>query len=170
MKKVVLTGAGGFVGRHFLAINAQRYEIVPVSLRNTEWQQQSFSGFHAVVHLAGKAHEMTKINDQVYFDINTTLTRQLFQKAEAEGVPHFIYISSTKVYGDEVTGVLNEESPCQPTDAYGKSKLEAEQFLLQQNHKCRVAVVRPPLVYGAGVKGNMVNLLRLCEKKMAIAV
>jgi nucleoside-diphosphate-sugar epimerase len=167
--KILLTGAGGFVGTRFLEYNKNRFEITTISLRNDEWQGKNFAGFDAVVHLAGKAHEMSKIDDRIYFDINTELTKKLYQQASAAGVKHFVYISSVKVYGDFPKTVLNESSACLPNDAYGKSKLEAENFLLQQKgEQCTVAIVRPPLVYGPGVKGNMISLLRLCARNIPL--
>jgi nucleoside-diphosphate-sugar epimerase len=167
--KILLTGAGGFVGTRFLEYNRNRFEITAISLRTDDWQEKDFTGFDAVVHLAGKAHEMSRIDERIYFDINTTLTKKLFQKAAVAGIKHFIYISSVKVYGDFPQSILNESSACLPGDAYGKSKLEAENFLLQESGKqCTVAIVRPPLVYGPGVKGNMISLLRLCARNIPL--
>jgi nucleoside-diphosphate-sugar epimerase len=160
--KVIVTGASGFVGKRFVDINTKNFEILTVSLRNNDWQQQTFDGYDTVVHLAGKAHEMQKIDDQIYFDVNYNLTKQFFEKIKKDGVTHFIYISSTKVYGDGSYEYLNEESDCNPTDAYGKSKLQAEQFLLQQTGVI-VTIIRPPLIYGAGVKGNMHKIMELCS-------
>ena len=166
--KILLTGAGGFVGQRFAAYNKDRFQIQPLSLRNNDWKNTSFEGFDVVVHLAGKAHEMGKIDDSIYYQVNTELTKELFQRAAAAGIKQFIYISSTKVFGDQTDGVLTETSPCNPNDAYGKSKLEAEQFLLNQQGSCSVAIVRPPLVYGPGVKGNMISLLELAARKVPL--
>lgn len=166
--KVLLTGAGGFVGKRFLEYNKGTFEIETLSLRNDDWHNKSFDGFDVIVHLAGKAHEMNKIDDGIYFEVNTELTKKLYQKAVAAGVQQFIYISSTKVYGDHPDGVLNEASPANPDDAYGKSKLAAEEFLLSRNDSCTIAIIRPPLVYGPNVKGNMINLLKLCAKKIPL--
>lgn len=166
--RILLTGAGGFVGQRFLEYNKEKFEIETISLRNDDWQNNSFDGFDAIVHLAGKAHEMKKTDDRIYFEVNTELTKKLYQKAVAAGVKQFIYISSTKVYGDHPHGVLNEASPANPDDAYGKSKLAAEDFLLSRNDHCAIAIVRPPLVYGPNVKGNMINLLKLCAKKVPL--
>jgi nucleoside-diphosphate-sugar epimerase len=152
--KIILTGAGGFVGQHFLAEYQAQYDIQTLSLRNEDWKKQSFAGADAIVHLAGKAHDMQLTSGDIYYEINTRLTQSLYEKAVAEGVKHFVYISSTKVYGDEINGVLDENSPLHPTDDYGKSKKQAEEYLRSQT-TIPVAIIRPPLVYGAGVKGNM---------------
>lgn len=166
--KILLTGAGGFVGQRFVEVNKETYGIEILSLRNNEWENRSFSGFDAIVHLAGKAHEMKKIDDRIYFEINAELTQKLYLKAIADGVKQFIYISSTKVFGDHPEGKLNEMSPASPDDAYGKSKLAAETFLLSRNDGCAIAIIRPPLVYGPRVKGNMINLLKLCAGKKTL--
>ena len=163
--KVVVTGAGGFVGGRFMEMNKDRFDLIPVSLRSTPVEGLDLSGVNSIVHLAGKAHEMQPIDDQVYYDINYGLTKKLAEEARRQLVPHFVYISSVKVWGDETPGPLNEHSPCEPTDAYGKSKLQAEEMLLHGSAvSFKVAIVRPPLVYGPGVKGNMIRLLQLADK------
>ncbi len=160
--KILVTGASGFVGKIFVEYNKNNFDISTISLKKEDWQQANFSSFDAVVHLAGKAHEMTKIDDQIYFEVNYELTKKLFEKIKQDTVPHFIYISSTKVYGDGEYEYLNEQSKCNPSDAYGKSKLKAEQYLLEQK-KTIVSIIRPPLIYGSGVKGNMQKIMELCN-------
>jgi nucleoside-diphosphate-sugar epimerase len=162
MLNILVTGASGFVGKRWLEYNKEQFHITTISLKNDEWKSKDFSQIDAVVYLAGKAHEMFKIDDQIYMDINYELTKVFFEKIKKDGVQQFVYISSTKVYGDGDYTYLNETSPCNPTDAYGKSKLMAETFLIQQK-KLSVAIVRPPLIYGAGVKGNMQKIMELCN-------
>lgn len=163
--RLVVTGASGFVGRRFTALNKDTFDILPVSLRNTGVEHINLEGVHCIVHLAGKAHEMNPVPDQVYYDVNYTLTKKLAEEARRKGVPHFVYASSVKVYGDEVTAILDEKSHCIPTDAYGKSKLQAEEMLQNMSGlNFKVAIVRPPLVYGPEVKGNMIRLLQLADK------
>jgi len=167
--KVIVTGASGFIGKRLIEMAEHRYEILPVSLRNNNLSNVDLTGTDVIVHLAGKAHEMKKADDRLFYDINYQLTKQLAEKALQEKIPHFIYISTIKVYGDETNKILNEHSACNPTDAYGKSKLQAEQYLQTISaHKMAVAIVRPPLVYGPEVKGNMMRLLRLSNKKIPL--
>jgi nucleoside-diphosphate-sugar epimerase len=163
--RLAITGSNGFVGRRFLTYNSDRYQFVPVSLRDRKPREIDLSGIDVLLHLAGKAHDMQPVPDQVYYEVNYSLTKELAEKAKADGVPHFIYISSTKVYGDEIKEKLNEKSLCNPADAYGKSKYQAEELLRYMSTAVfKVAVIRPPLVYGPGVKGNMMRLLDLANK------
>lgn len=169
MKTIAVTGATGFVGRRLTVYNSNRFHQQVIALRDTPVDTINLAGVDAVIHVAGKAHDMGQAGDKVYFDVNYELTKQLADKAKEDGVGQFIYISSTKVYGDDVSGILNESSPCAPADAYGASKLKAEQYLQSvQNDQFKVAIVRPPLVYGPGVKGNMIRLLQLANKNIPL--
>ncbi len=167
--KVIVTGTTGFIGKRFVEMAKGRYNIVPASLRNNNLSNINLNGAAAIVHLAGKAHEMKTIDDQIFFDVNYALTRNLADKAVLQNVPHFIYASTTKVYDDNVNKIMNEQSECFTTDAYGKSKLMAEQYLQSlDKNKMAVAIVRPPLVYGPEVKGNMLRLLQLSDKNFPL--
>lgn len=167
--RLLVTGTGGFIGRRFLELNRDLFDLLPVSLRETAVEDIPLEGVDAIVHLAGKAHEMRPVPDQVYYDVNYTLTKKLAEEARKKGVPHFIYASSVKVYGDEAERMLDEKSPCVPTDAYGKSKLQAEEMLQHMSAlNFKVAIVRPPLVYGPQVKGNMIRLLQLADKNIPL--
>jgi nucleoside-diphosphate-sugar epimerase len=167
--KIVVTGANGFVGKRFMEYNQGKFQLQALSLRSNQLSSFDFAVVDAIVHLAGKAHDMRSTNDQEYFNINFELTKKLADKAKAQGVPHFLYISSVKVYGDEDRELLDEESTCIPGDAYGKSKLEAEKYLKSiENNQFKVAIVRPPLVYGPGVKGNMNRMLKLANSNLPL--
>lgn len=168
MKKIVVTGTSGFVGKRFVEYNNSKYIIEPLSLRGKDISKLNLQGVDSIVHLTGKAHQMEKIDDQIYFDVNYGLTKSLVDRAIQEKVPHFIYISSTKVYGDDYVSALNESSKCTPTDAYGESKLMAELYLSTLTSSIKTSVVRPPLVYGPEVKGNLIQLLRLCKKNIQL--
>jgi nucleoside-diphosphate-sugar epimerase len=165
-QKILVTGANGFIGKRFIEYNKERFEITTLSVRDEIYKTFDFTGFDSIVHLAGKAHDMDCKDDSEYFKVNADITKTLALKAKADGVNHFIYISSVKVYGKEDRGLITEKSECFPEDAYGKSKLQAEQFLQTiKDENFKVAIVRPPMVYGAGVKGNMDRLIHLCQKK-----
>jgi nucleoside-diphosphate-sugar epimerase len=166
MKRIAVTGTTGFVGKRLMEYDKELFELIPLDLRDQNITTIDLTGIDAVVHLAGKAHQMEPIEDKVYFDVNYELTRSLAEQALKQQVKQFVYISSTKVYGDDVKEVLNEQSVCTPSDAYGASKLKAEQYLLSlQSSAFNVAILRPPLVYGPEVKGNMLRLLHLSNKQ-----
>jgi nucleoside-diphosphate-sugar epimerase len=166
MKRVGVTGSTGFVGKRLMQYNKERFLLLPLDLRNTDMGSMDLRGMDAIVHLAGKAHQMTPIDDQIYYDVNYEITKKLARAAIEQHVPHFIYVSSTKVYGDDIKEKLNEQSACSPSDAYGVSKLKAERCLQElESDDFKIAIVRPPLVYGPEVKGNMIKLLALAKKK-----
>jgi nucleoside-diphosphate-sugar epimerase len=169
LPKIAVTGSGGFVGSRFMDYNRSRFNLFPVSLRSTKPTEIDLTEVDTIVHLAGKAHEMRGADESEYMEINYGLTKDLAEHSIRQGVSHFVYISSIKVYGDGVYDNLDESSACEPGDAYGKSKLQAEQFLLSiRSDKFAVAIIRPTLVYGPGVKGNMISLLRLAEKNIPL--
>ena len=165
IKTILLTGASGFVGQRFIEYNAAKFAIRPVSLVRQAVENIDFTGVDAIVHLAGKAHQMQKIDDQIYFDVNTELTKKLALAAKAQGVSHFIFISTIKVFGEHQNAVLTEGSPCEPiNDPYGQSKLAAEKFLQSiEDSTFVVSIVRPPLIYGPRVKGNLIRFLKLAD-------
>lgn len=169
-KQVLVTGASGFVGVRFMEYNAKKYALQSVSLRKTKVDEIDFQKTETIVHLAGMAHQMQKIDDQIYFDVNFHLTTDFAKAAKAAGVKHFIFISTVKVYGDEPkSGYLDLSSPTLPTDPYGKSKLQAEEALQQlEGENFTVSIIRPPLVYGPKVKGNMIRFLELAQKNLPI--
>ncbi len=170
MKKTVLvTGASGFVGTAFCKRYSNEFNLVPVCLIQTKVEDINFEGVDAVLHLAALVHQMKPVPDSEYFRVNTELTQKVAERAKACGVKHFVFYSTVKVFGcdgllcDHST-IFSPDSECNPSDPYGKSKLAAENHLRSvESSDFKVAVVRPPLVYGEGVKGNMEALVRLIK-------
>lgn len=164
-KRLVITGATGFIGTHFIH-DAKEYDVTPVSLRTQQLQDLTFADHDALIHFAALVHQMQGAPEEAYLSVNRDLTLSLAQKAKDDGVKHFIFISTIKVYGEETTAApLNEHTHCTPSDPYGASKLAAEEALLNMaSDDFTVSVIRIPLVYGAGVKANMLNLIKLCDK------
>ena len=167
MKKILITGAGSYIGTCFAQYMAQwpeQYAVDAVDMLG-DWQAQDFSGYDAVYHVAGIAHiKETAENAHLYYEVNCDLALQTAQKAKDSGVPLFVFLSSMSVYGmDE--GAINKDTVPDPKSHYGISKWKAEQELA---HKVcdtfRVAVLRPPMVYGDGCKGNYQSLVSFAKK------
>ena len=170
LKTVLITGASGFVGKRYVTFNSNKYNIKTVSLQRIEPESVDFYGVETIVHLAGKAHQMEQIDADIYFEVNHRLTKRFAEAALKAGIPHFIFISTVKVYGDEPeSGYLDLSSPTITNDPYGESKLKGEQALLKMESKdFTISIIRPPLVYGPGVKGNLIRLLELTQKNIPL--
>lgn len=167
MKRILVTGLHGYIGQSFctyLKQFPQDYLAEPISLRGTDWKSADFSPYDVVVHAAGLAHQKeTAENAPQYDAVNRALTVELAQLAKEAGVRQFVFLSSMSVYGmDE--GVITPDTVPHPKSYYGKSKLEAEQQLLaMQSETFHVCILRPPMVYGDGCKGNYQMLVKLAK-------
>lgn len=159
--RVLLTGSSGFVGQNLRPFLSEHgFEVLPLSLRG-EWEKQMPTQFNTVIHLAGKAHDTKKASiGHEYFDVNTELTTQLFDRFLRSEARDFIYFSSVKAAADTVESVLNELAVPDPQTSYGQSKWQAEQYLNSQQLPAgkRVFILRPCMIHGRGNKGNL-NLL-----------
>lgn len=169
-KTLMITGASGFIGSNFIKKYESEYNIIPVCLIEESPEELDFTGVDSILHLAALVHQMKGAPEERYFEINTELTRRLAVKAKEAGVKHFVFYSTVKVYGfdgdlNNHDFVLTENSPCNPNDPYGASKYEAEKLLRAlEDENFKIATIRPPMVYGEGVKGNMLSLIKLIDK------
>ena len=107
--RILVTGSTGFIGQYAVPYLKKSFQINTVSLKEKKVNEIDFSGIDAVLHLAGKAHQMQDVNSEEYYKINYHLTVELADKAKKNGVGQFIFISTVKVYGDELKDELNEE-------------------------------------------------------------
>ena len=164
--KVFITGISGFVGRNLQPYLTNQYDVQGIS-RNYKLEgltyEEFFNDCHSydvMIHLAGKAHDLKKSpNDEEYYEVNYELTKRLYNQFLQSNAKKFIYISSVKAVADTVEGFLIEDVSPNPITAYGKSKLMAEDYIL--NHlplDKQVYVLRPCMIHGPGNKGNL-NLL-----------
>ena len=166
-KTLMITGASGFIGSNFIKKYENEYNIIPVCLIKNKPEDLDYTGVDTILHLAALVHQMKGAPEEKYFEVNTELTRRLATTAKEKGVGHFVFYSTVKVYGfdGELNNhdfILTENSPCNPNDPYGTSKYEAEKILNSlQGKNFKIAMVRPPMVYGEGVKGNMLSLMKL---------
>lgn len=164
---IIISGASGFVGQNltkYLELNDEK--TVPISLRESNWTELPIRG-KAIIHLAGKAHDTKNTSDSdEYFKVNRDLTIALFNKFVESDVRDFFYFSSVKAVADTVDNILYEEVEGAPLTAYGKSKLEAEQYLLNQPipEGKRLFIIRPCMIHGPGNKGNLNLLYEVVEK------
>ena len=159
-----MTGGSGFVGHAFDASLRDRFEIEHLSFRN-EPEEMAIGAVDSVVHFAGVVHQMQGAPESLYEAVNVAKTVALAKKAKAGGVKQFVFMSSIKACGEESERPYTEQTACHPADAYGMSKQRAEQQLRAlEDGSFKVAVVRAPLVYGEGVKANMLSLIRLVER------
>lgn len=168
MKKILITGANSYVGtslEKWLENFPTSYLTTSISVRNDSWAEKDFSAYDVVLHVAGIAHiKETKENAALYYKVNRDLAYEVAQKAKAEGVKQFIFLSSMSVYGLE-TGVIKKDTPLNPKSNYGRSKLQAEDLIKTLNDDLfNVAILRPPMVYGEGCKGNYTRLAGLALK------
>lgn len=176
MKKLLITGAGSYVGvsvARYLSRWPERYSVDTVDMIGEGWKTADFSGFDAVLHVAGIVHQKDSKNDpaqkELYERVNTRLAIETAQKAKDEGVKQFLFMSSASVYGlDAPVGkivTITADTPLRPKDNYGISKAKAEEGLqVLADDSFKLAILRPPMIYGKGCKGNYQTMAKLAKK------
>ena len=172
MKRILITGANSFVGTNiekWLIREPEQFQVDTVDTMNEAWKKADFTKYDVVFHVAGIAHVNPKLEmAPLYYKVNRDLTIEIANWAKEHGVKQFIYMRSKIVYhaskslkGDWV----RKDTKPDPNDFYGDSKLQAEKGLkgLQCN-TFKVAIIRPPMIYGPGNKGNLPRLGWLAQK------
>jgi UDP-glucose 4-epimerase len=165
MARVLITGANSFIGTNFRKIS-ENQDITEVSLKDITPEQIDFSNIDVVLHLAAIVHQSKKIEKEKYMAVNRDLCVRVAELAKSAGVRQFIFLSTVKVYGKYIPGSdpWNEDSACFPDDDYGISKYEAELALKKiEDSEFIVSIIRTPIVYGPGVAGNILRLIKLIE-------
>jgi len=182
--RYLVTGAGGFLGRHFLAALAARGvptramvhaghpvcplpgdpEVVPGELLDPSTLEPVVEGVTHVIHLASRVHVMRETApdpDEAFREVNVDGTSHLLAAAARAGATHFLLPSTVKILGEGSPDVLDETSPPCPVTSFARSKHEAEKLVLSfaQDHNMHATVLRLAMVYGPGNKGNMMRLL-----------
>jgi nucleoside-diphosphate-sugar epimerase len=184
MPKILVTGASGFVGKLLTMRLLKQDYAVCAAVRsstgiaksvvvgdidgNTNWEE-ALKNVDAVVHLAARVHVMAEHSANPldeFRKVNVEGTQHLAECAARAGVKRLVYVSSVKVNGEETISCFTELNEPNPQDAYGVSKLEAEQGLqkISAVTGLEVVIVRSPLVYGAGVKGNFAKMIQILLK------
>jgi nucleoside-diphosphate-sugar epimerase len=187
--KIAVTGATGFLGGHLVNMLAKENLLIigrsPICLSTAQFYKASIDGkakynealnnLEVVIHCAARAHIMDDVaTDPLseFREVNTYGTFNLAKQAAESGVKRFIYISSIKVNGESTTESkpFRFDNECKPIDPYGISKYEAESQLLSLGKETgmEIVIIRPPLVYGAGVKANFASLMRFVGKGLPL--
>ncbi|TFH38809.1 MAG: NAD-dependent epimerase/dehydratase family protein, partial [ANME-2 cluster archaeon] len=157
--RILITGENSFVGRNFLKYSKFN-NVEEISLLKNRPEVIDFGKFDIVIHLAAIVHQSRRISEKEYFLINKDLSLKVAEYAKKANVRQFIFLSTVKVYGKFIPGSepWSENSLCHPDDSYGKSKFEAEKALRElEDQDFIISVIRSPLVYGEGVKANMLS-------------
>ncbi|HBF15738.1 MAG TPA: NAD-dependent epimerase [Clostridiales bacterium] len=177
MKKILITGANSYIGTSFekyIKTNyPDSYSVDTVDMIDGSWREKSFADYDVVFHVAGIAHsdsgKISKEKEKLYYAVNTDLTVETAKKAKADGVRQFIFMSSAIVYGNSAPigkqKIITRDTPISPANCYGDSKVQAENGLRPLNDEnFRVVILRPPMIYGKGSKGNYPTLSKYAQK------
>ena len=164
--KILITGAGSYIGMCFenYMKNFPDYQVDTLDMLQKNWAEKDFSSYDSIYHVAGIAHRKeTEENAHLYYEVNRDLVLKVAEKAKKENVKHFVFLSSMSVYGVE-EGVITKDTPPAPKSNYGKSKIQAEELLEKlKSDSFKVAILRPPMVYGDGCKGNYQMLVKFAK-------
>ena len=170
MKKILITGANSYIGTSVekWLLSQENYEVVTLDVKDTDWKKFDFSPFDSVFHVAGIAHfSKDESKKDLYYQVNTDLTAEVAKKAKNAGVAQFIFMSSIIIYGDSSSAkrVIGKGTVPTPSDFYGDSKWQAEKRISPlESDNFKVVIVRPPMIFGKGSKGNYPKLARLAKK------
>jgi UDP-glucose 4-epimerase len=173
MIRVLITGAGSFVGESFrkyiLNKDSKSFEIDAVDTMDNVWKKADFSKYDVVYHVAGIAHVNADPQmEPLYYKVNRDLTVDIAKTAKAAGVKQFVFMSSQIVFHESQnlkSEMLTAETKPNPNGFYGNSKLQAELELAKLNcESFNICVLRPPMIYGPNGRGNFPRLVKLASK------
>ncbi|MCR4933028.1 MAG: NAD-dependent epimerase/dehydratase family protein [Lachnospiraceae bacterium] len=176
MKRILITGAGSYIGTNvseYLLKQPDKYSVTTIDMKDSSWKSFSFKDFDAVYHVAGIAHaDVENVSEEtkaLYYRVNCDLAFECAKKTKEEGVKQFIFMSSMIVYPGAtrygVVSVINKNTEPNPDNFYGDSKLQAEiKINTLADDSFKVVILRPPMIYGKGSKGNYRTIAKMAEK------
>lgn len=165
-KNILITGKDSYIGSKFSEYATEYGDMVStIDMITDDWRKEDFSSFDAVVHVAAIVHKHEReYTKEECFDVNTKLAYDVAKKAKNDGVKQFVFLSTMSVYG-KISGVVTKDTELSPVNIYGESKLQAERLISELcDEDFTVTVLRPPIVYGKGCKGNYVQLSAFARK------
>lgn len=172
IKNILITGANSYIGvsvENWLNKIPGKYVIDTLDMMGDDWKKYDFSKYDVVYHVAGIAHaDVGNVSDeqkQLYYKVNTDLAVEVAEKAKQSGVKQFIFMSSMIVYSGCEEEIITINTEPKPLNFYGDSKWQADQKIRELSEdNFKVVVIRPPMIYGKGSKGNYPELAKLAEK------
>jgi len=173
MVKILITGANSYIGtsvENWLASRADKYIVDTIDMISASWKDKDFSQYDVVFHVAGIVHQKEEPTmEKLYDEVNHFLPVEAAKKAKASGVKQFIFLSTGAVYAQSNAKskniIISNKSDFSPVGYYGISKLKAEKEILPlQDEGFAVVILRPPMVYGKGGKGNYQQLSKIAKK------
>lgn len=176
MKKILITGANSYIGtavESWLRQYEEHYTVETVDMIDGTWREKDFAQYDVVYHVAGIAHaDVGNVSEETkdfYYKINTDLAVETAKKAKSEGVKQFIFMSSMIIYGESGglghAKVIHKDTVPNPANFYGDSKWQADQKIQKLvDESFKVVILRPPMIYGKGSKGNYPTLAKMAKK------
>ncbi len=177
MKRILITGANSYIGASFevyvKAHYSQEFKVDTIDMIDGTWREADFSSYDVIFHVAGLAHaDVGKVDEaikQKYYAINTDLAIETAKKAKADGVKQFVFMSSAIIYGDSAPygkkKCITKDTKPHPSNFYGDSKWQADKGIRKlADENFVTTVLRPPMIYGKGSKGNYPTLAKMAKK------
>lgn len=174
--RVLIAGAGSYIGTSFetwVFGNCPDILTDTIDMKGEDWRQSDFSRYDSVFHVAGLAHadvgKVTEEQKKLYYKVNTELAVECAKKAREDGVKQFIFMSSMIVYGESggigKPKMITGNTPLSPANFYGDSKVKAEEGLQKlETENFKIVILRPPMIYGKGSKGNYPLLAKMAGR------
>lgn len=168
MKRILITGKNSYIGNAFEDWISQwpdKYQISKVSVRDNKWRDEDWSEYDILLNVTGKAHEKETVeNKNDYYSINRELSISIANKAKSDGVRQFIQLSTMSVFGI-LEGTITKNTDEKPINYYGRSKLQADNEINKlSTNSFKVAIIRPPMVYGKNSPGNYRRLSKFATQ------